>query len=1272
MERELLEITTTNIANITAFYAAIPPAVLAEFGNQFPTVAGLGAAPSDVALEEMRQRLRQIFENSPMWAASSHFLVDDWRQQLFVPIQPTPIVSVPAQAMALEAAYVLKYPQALGFAFRNPDPEAPNYAINHAAYFQGLSNRFNKPPTLKSTAYINFLRFLEEYKVYANAQGMESLFNCIPVALRTLLRDKLARSYPTFLHGATPIEEVPEDVFLGYTLLCYSASPSVTESAAMEKEFTTLSMTPNPMSFSAEDFENYLGTFKYLKELLQPRMHISEKRWCELLTNGLTGTLLHSTAKKHLKSVTESSTAGFSWFENTLLVTKDSLDNASDVIHAVATRAQAPPKVPVAGKIRANAAITPDSVTASASVPASVAAAITASTKIGANQACWNPRCKAIGQHKVFKCTVNCGISICPEKHLAVATHAAKDCPALRDIEKKSQFILVSSRKPRKRKSSTGHKPSNKSLLMPTGKLRMKISVPIQIDNGSNINLAPASPFGDPIMDASSTDTFINADGRETSIEGIVPIGDSKIMIVENMEQMLVTSNFLDKSNCAQLTWNGVMYLINALSPATLIAILGIVQLLANPIHAVNGLYYLPPNVFESLVDRQTQDSSKSASFSSITLSPNNGAPLNPVCCPAHFRTVKFPTIADMVMFWHVNFNHANMQKMINIVEHKMITNLPTELTVDAIRNHFPHQCISCSLGNLQTLPHPLATTFNETVPIGAHWSCDFKKLSGTDKEKQVLSYAGHTHLFIAIDYRSSRVFHIGTKGTSHADKCIEALYQFVRRKGYMMASLSIDSEFVTKAVTTFLQDPDKNLDYTIRHHNGVNATYTTSANLFVYRQIAIPYEHFTVGEVERFNRTLHEAIMKVYASKPELDERLWELCADDIIDRYNMLPSAKNPTTTPYKQFDNVTMDVLATPIFPFGTTVVAHIPLQRQTVRTGRGFEAIVVGRASEYREGIKLFNVTTKSTVTRRTFKVLGDNPIRGLLFADPINIELTDDDDTTETGPFQLTPSPPRSNLHENPSPLGVLGLSNDPVSTDPVPLQPMLDQNSIDPSTPKLLFKPYNRSKMSSAQRKLFLPLVGKSFVDKEELDTPSFQILDIVAKHGSPKTFYFKYYDSNLPIPTVNEDFEYTPCEELLHSSWADFSNSRAVASAVRRTRTANMPTSYPELVRHPDYDNLFQAFMIEVNSWIDRGALEPNFASVDWNNIDSALIGDLMLLFDIKYHPDGTFDKYKCRMVFRGDRWSNPGVWDKYACAVHIDALMLFLSIVATEDIEL
>jgi hypothetical protein len=130
---------------------------------------------------------------------------------------------------------------------------------------------------------------------------------------------------------------------------------------------------------------------------------------------------------------------------------------------------------------------------------------------------------------------------------------------------------------------------------------------------------------------------------------------------------------------------------------------------------------------------------------------------------------------------------------------------------------------------------------------------------------------------------------------------------------------------------------------------------YTSSSNTLIIRNIAIPYEHFTTGSVERVNRTMHETHMKTAKCNDNITDQMWALGANAALDKYNTTPTAHHPNSSPYVMYDKFTLDVEKTPILPYGTMVVAHFPLQLQTIRTGRGFPAIVVGRASEHSGGI-----------------------------------------------------------------------------------------------------------------------------------------------------------------------------------------------------------------------------------------------------------------------------------------------------------------------------
>ena len=102
----------------------------------------------------------------------------------------------------------------------------------------------------------------------------------------------------------------------------------------------------------------------------------------------------------------------------------------------------------------------------------------------------------------------------------------------------------------------------------------------------------------------------------------------------------------------------------------------------------------------------------------------------------------------------------------------------------------------------------------------------------------------------------------------------------------------------------------------------------------------------------------------------------------------------------------------------------------------------------------------------------------------------------------------------------------------------------------------------------------------------------------------------------------------------------------------------------------HQNHQELYDAFIIEWNRWIKKSVIKPiNF---DPHTIDPSLIGDLMLIWDVKYHSNGTFDKWKCRIVFRGDLWHNVFEMETYASSLDSKALLILLAYAATMDLDL
>ncbi len=136
-----------------------------------------------------------------------------------------------------------------------------------------------------------------------------------------------------------------------------------------------------------------------------------------------------------------------------------------------------------------------------------------------------------------------------------------------------------------------------------------------------------------------------------------------------------------------------------------------------------------------------------------------------------------------------------------------------------------------------------------------------------------------------------------------------------------------------------------------------------------------IPYEHETLGHIERDNRTIAEIMMKLMLNKPHITMQYWGMCYHDVINKLDMMPHPRDPTTTPYEMWYGEKMSLLHNPSIPFGSIVKAHVSLESQSSFSGRSIDTIYVGMAHGKHGGILLFNPVTNRTIVRRSFRVMG---------------------------------------------------------------------------------------------------------------------------------------------------------------------------------------------------------------------------------------------------------------------------------------------------------
>ena len=142
--------------------------------------------------------------------------------------------------------------------------------------------------------------------------------------------------------------------------------------------------------------------------------------------------------------------------------------------------------------------------------------------------------------------------------------------------------------------------------------------------------------------------------------------------------------------------------------------------------------------------------------------------------------------------------------------------------------------------------------------------------------------------------------------------------------------------------------------------------------------QPCVPHKHHSIGDIERFHRTLEDSVFKKLYGKPHLTAEYWDMAYTVHIMKCNMIGSVHGPTACPYELWYGRKPDLLKLPMIPFGSAVMAHIPVAQQTVETGRSTLHYAVGTAQDHQDGLLLLNPKTKHGVIRRTYKILGPAP------------------------------------------------------------------------------------------------------------------------------------------------------------------------------------------------------------------------------------------------------------------------------------------------------
>ena len=230
-----------------------------------------------------------------------------------------------------------------------------------------------------------------------------------------------------------------------------------------------------------------------------------------------------------------------------------------------------------------------------------------------------------------------------------------------------------------------------------------------------------------------------------------------------------------------------------------------------------------------------------------------------------------------------------------------------------------------------------------------------------------------------------------------------------------------------------------------------------------------------------------------------------------------------------------------------------------------------------------------------------------------------------------------------------------------------------DDDDDDTSVVQPQYHEVTASEVHHSQRRYF-DRIGSTFTELSDDGYPiSNWKIHTIVRADDDNTLHYRYHPSDAPPPSADSNFENSLCSTVFNEIWSTWDSPIPPvhsASSTSLLLSEKLPKSYAKMLSHPKRDELHESFEVEWRSWFKRSSIIP--LKFDPSTLDKALIGDLMILWDAKYHSDGAFDKWKCRIVFRGDRWKNVFNIDTYASSLDSKALLLLLALAASLDLDI
>ena len=722
------------------------------------------------------------------------------------------------------------------------------------------------------------------------------------------------------------------------------------------------------------------------------------------------------------------------------------------------------------------------------------------------------------------------------------------------------------------------------------------------IDSGSNTNIIPYT-------DRTSNFTNMDEHSNVLTLGGTVPVLGNDMMnemkcIVCNIDQSILSvSKFCDSDSKCMIFNKDEVYGIND-KCNTLQPILNTIyeHARSNNLLTIEGI--------------RNKDDLYVLKDKTVTLSkPLTAFSMN-------YFTNTFHNIRDTIKFFHESLGHPSEEIMVKMVQDNTILGLPDTVSVSNIRKYFP-KCVACAVGSLAKKPAPKEGTGRIAPQPGEELVVDLKTIADTQNGTRK-SFGGATHAVLGICPNTHYVFSRAVISRKHLYKALEHFRVEIGMKSRKLKVIRCDNELFTNDMRRWASD------------HGI--------------QLApcLPHEHHSIGMIERFNRTFHEALIKSRYGKDHITDEYWAEQCYDMTFKHNILYS-NVVQGSPWEKWHGEKPDLNRYPVVPFGTVVMAHIPVSLQHTLGPKAEKTYCIGTATDHRGGLKLFNPVTKRCVIRRSFKIIGEEDIQTPILELEANAE--GQDDTYDIGTVD-------NDMNNNDMTVTEIdNVVNDNDENDEILFEN--DEQTIDEFTYLI-----NTQHIDDDVKSKLLYKTVDVIIEEYQGEPTILGIRKRILKDGTLGKKSKKIFIRDIERLTI----KYNKSNPVQASTFH-------IRAFVGLTMNAPMPRSMKELMNMPEKSivrsQLLAALKVEMDALRDTNTYEAYDLSQNIE-VKKQVIGHSKIIFSVKMNAEGEFVKYKCRLVFRGDRWVDHYKNKTYSGTVKSESVRMLLAIAAAKGMNI